>query len=106
MNDSDIPKIEFLGIIPSEIQSEGQPRMIHRWQITLPDHLPFLIEGLPEDHVQHLQEQIRYLQTQYPESFLAADLGVGKLFSDKFLQEEHEQIEEIRRKALSDVLFA
>jgi hypothetical protein len=106
LNDSNIPKIEFLGITPSEIQNGGQPRMIHRWQITLPDHLPFLIEGFPEDHVQHLQEQIQYLQKQYPESFLGVNEDEGKLFSDKFLQEEHERIEEIRRKALSDVLFA
>lgn len=105
MNDSDIPKIEYLGVIPSEIQSEGRTRMVYRSRITLPDLPPFLIEELPEVHQQKLQEHLQYLQKQYPESFLEANQNGGKWFSDKYLQERLAQIEEIRQKALSGSLF-
>jgi len=105
MNDSDIPIIEFLGVIPSEIQSEGRTRMVYRSRITLPDLPPFLIEELPEVHQQKLQEHLQYLQKQYPESFLATNQNGGKWFSDKYLQERLAQIEEIRQKALSGSLF-
>lgn len=108
-NQQNLPKpsihIEFLGIIPSEIQSEGLSRMIHRWRITLPDLPPFLIEALPENHAKKLQEQILFLQEQYPEVFAQANQDKERLFSDKFLQEWQERIEKIRQEVLYEWQF-
>lgn len=105
MNESDIPKIEFLGIIPSEIQTEGRTRMIHRLRITLPGLPSFLIEGLPEDHRKKLQEQILSLQEQYPVVFAQANQDKEQLFSDKYLQEWQERIEKIRQTVFSEWQF-
>ncbi len=103
--DPTIPSIEYLGIIASENQTGGRPRMIHRWRTTLPDLPPFLFEGFLEDFPPKHQEWLQHLQKQYPERFSTANLDGGKLFSDKYLQERLAHIEEIRQKALSGSLF-
>ena len=64
--DPTIPLVEFLGTIPSEIQSEGQSRRFHRWRITLPDHFPFLFEGFPEDFLPKQREWLQHLQNNIP----------------------------------------